>query len=187
MASFGLRYLRFSPIAEEPENALPKYKGPVTLGKAVKADLTVTVASGELYAEDALAESVDEFVSGSLAVETDDMTDETCVAVYGCTLKEKELIDKAADSTPVGGVGYYKVLIRNGVKSFRGYVYPRCKAILGNDTAATKGNSITFGTNPATFKVFRCNDDSWRLRETFDTEAAAKAWIDEKLAAASAA
>lgn len=182
MASFGLKYLRFSPVETEPEGELPKYKGPiVTLGKAVKADLTVTVASGELYAEDSLAESVDEFVSGSLAVETDDMDDETCVAVYGCTLAEKALIDKAADSAPIGGVGYYKVLIRNGVKSFRGYFYPRCKAILGNDTAATKGNSITFGTNPASFKVFRCNDDSWRHRETFDTEAAAKAWVDKML------
>lgn len=186
MAGYGLKYLRVSPIDAEPENTLPTYKGPiVTLGKAVKADLTVTVASGELYAEDALAESVDEFVSGSLATETDDMDDNVCVAVYGCTVEEKTLIDKAADGAPLVGVGYYRVLMRNGVKKFRGYHFPRCKAILGNDTAATKGNSITFSTTPTTFKVFRCNDDSWRRREIFDTEAEAKAWVDEQLAAPS--
>lgn len=185
MAGYGLKYLRVSPIASEPENALPTYKGPVvTLGKAVKADLTVTVASGELYAEDALAESVDEFVSGSLATETDDMTDETSVAVYGCTLEEqKTLVDKATDAAPLVGVGYYRVLMRNGVKKFRGYHFPRCKAILGNDSAATKGNSITFSTTPTTFKVFRCNDESWRRREMFDTEAEAKTWVDAQLAA----
>lgn len=187
MASFGAKYPRFSPIKDEPIGALPTYEGPVTLGRLVKADLTVTMASGKLYADDALAESVDEFASASLAMETDDKTDETCVAVYGCTLEEKTLHDKTADSTPLGGLAYYKVLMRNGVKFFRGYFYPRVKAVLGNDTAQTKGDSITFGTDATTFTVFRCNSDDWRLRETFDTEAEAIAWVDKKLAAATPA
>lgn len=59
--------------------------------------------------------------------------------------------------------------------------YPRVKAVLGNDNAATKADSITFGTNSTTFTVFRCNSDDWRITEELTTEAAAKAWVKEQL------
>ena len=74
MASFGANYPCFCPVAAEPENARPTYKGePVQIGRLVKADLSVTLATGELYADNVLAESVAEFASGSIAMETDDM------------------------------------------------------------------------------------------------------------------
>ena len=183
MASFGAKYPRFSPIKTEPESALPQYEGPVSLGRLVKAELTITMASGKLYADDALAESVDEFSSGSVAMETDDITDESAGKVYGATVTEKKVSYKAGDSAPMGGLAYYKVLMRNGKKLFKGFFYPRVKAVLGNDTAQTKGDSITFGTSATTFTVFRCNTDAWRITEELDSETAAAAWVDEQLAA----
>ena len=72
MAQFGAKRPIFAPTKTTPDNALPTYdyEHVVTVGKLVKADLTVTNASGELYADDALAEKVDMFASGSLALET---------------------------------------------------------------------------------------------------------------------
>ena len=171
------KYPHFSKIKTEPDDALPTYEGPVNIGRLVKADLTVNLASGKLYADDELAESVDEFSSGSVAMETDDMTDDVAAEVYGCTVEEKKVHYKAGDSAPLGGLAYYKVLMRKGVKLFKGYFYPRVKAVLGNDNAATKADSITFGTNSTTFTVFRCNSDDWRITEELTTEAAAKAWV----------
>lgn len=183
MASFGAKYIRFNTIAEEPEGKLPVYKrgGAVTLGRLVKADLTVNLASGKLYADDELAESVDEFSSGSLAAETDDMEDTAASTVYGCTVTDGEVHFKRGDSPPMGGLAYYKVLMRKGVKFFKGFFYPRVKAALGNDTAQTKGDSITFGTNNTTFTIFGSNSDDWRIWKTFKTEEEARAWVDEKL------
>lgn len=185
MASFGAKYPRFNTIAAEPAGALPTYAstGPVTIGKLVKADLTVTLASGKLYADDSLAESVDEFSSGALAMETDDMEDDVASVVYGATVEESKVTYKAGDSAPLGGLAYYKVLMRNGVKLFKGYFYPRVKAMLGNDSAATKADSVTFGTAATAFTVFRCNSDAWRVTEELATEAAAKTWVDAQLAA----
>ena len=148
MASFGAKYPHFSKIKTEPDDALPTYEGPVNIGRLVKADLTVNLASGKLYA---------------------------------CTVEEKKVHYKAGDSAPLGGLAYYKVLMRKGVKLFKGYFYPRVKAVLGNDNAATKADSITFGTNSTTFTVFRCNSDDWRITEELTTEAAAKAWVKEQL------
>lgn len=181
MASFGAKYPRFAPIATEPAAALPTYSDAVTIGKLVKADLTVALASGKLYADDALAESVDEFSSAAIAMETDDMLDTVASSIYGATVTTGKASYKAGDSAPLGGLAYYKVLMRNGVKLYKGYFYPRVKAMLGNDSAATKADSVTFGTSATSFTVFKCNSDEWRITEELATEALAKTWVDTQL------
>lgn len=185
MAQFGAKRPRFAPVATTPDNALPTYnfKSVVTIGKLVAANLTVTNASGELYGDDALAEKIDMFASGSLELQTDDKTAEVHAALHGATLDEleEELTDSDSDVAPRGGLAYYKVLIRNGVRVYQGVFHPLVNAILGNDSAATKGSSITFGTSTTTFTVFRCNSGAWRIRKEFENEADVIAWCDEKL------
>lgn len=109
MSQFGAKYIKFNPIKDQPENALPTYSenGPVRMGRLVKADLTVNMATGELYADDELAESVSEFSSGSLVVETDDMEDKVASVVYGCEVVDKLVHYKSGDAPPEGGVAYY--------------------------------------------------------------------------------
>lgn len=185
MAQFGAKRPIFAPVATTPEGALPTYdyENAVVIGKLVKADLTVTNASGELYADDALAEKVDMFASGSLALETDDKTDEVHAAIHGADkdTETSEVTDSDGDVAPRGGVAYYKVIIRNGVRYFKGVYLPLTKAILGNDSAATKGSSVTFGTSSTTFTVFRCNSGAWRVQKEFTDEAECIAWCDTKL------
>jgi hypothetical protein len=185
MSAFGAKYLNFAPIAEEAEDALPTYEknGAFSLGALVKADLTVNFASGELYADDRLAEKVDEFSSGSLAAEVDELKDEQAAKIYGATYNEsKEKIDNTGDTVPTGGLTYCKSLMKNGVKFYRGYYYPKVKAQIGSDSAATKSSSITLATSPITFTIMEALNGDWRHTEEFDTEAAAKAWCDKKLA-----
>ena len=185
MAQFGAKRPRFAPVATPPAGALPTYtyEKAVTIGKLVQANLTVTNASGELYADDGLAEKLDMFASGSLELQTDDKTAEVHAALHGATLDEEsdEVTDSANDVAPRGGLAYYKVLIRAGVRVYQGVFHPLVSAILGNDTAATKGNSITFGTSTTTFNVFQCETGAWRVRAEFSTEAEVIAWCDEKL------
>lgn len=185
MAQFGAKRPRFAPVATTPDNALPTYnfESVVTIGKLVAANLAVTNASGELYGDDALAEKIDMFASGSLELQTDDKTAEVHAALHGATLDEleEELTDSDSDVAPRGGLAYYKVLIRNGVRVYQGVFHPLVNAILGNDSAATKGSSITFGTSTTTFTVFRCNSGAWRIRKEFASEAEVIAWCDEKL------
>ena len=100
MASFGAKNPYFAPIESEPEGALPVYKGePVKIGRLVKADLTLTMASGKLYADDELAESAEEFVSGSIAMETDDILDAVASVIYGARRTPPQL-RKSAWTSP---------------------------------------------------------------------------------------
>lgn len=183
MAGFGAKYPFFNPVKREPEDELPVYKDldPSRIGRLVKADLTVNLASGKLFADDSLAESVEEFSSGSIAMETDDMEDPIAAKVYGCAVVDGEVHYNVGDDPPAGGLAYFKKLMRKKKVLYRGYYYPLVKASLGNDTAQTKTDSITFGTSSTTFTVFACETGDWRITEEFPTEAEAIAWIKERL------
>ena len=73
MAAFGAKYPRFAPNKTVSPEGVVTYDEPVTIGALNKADLTVTMASGKVYGDNELQESIDEFVSGSIAMETTDM------------------------------------------------------------------------------------------------------------------
>lgn len=182
MASFGAKYPHFSRIKEEPELSLPVYEDtPLRIGRLVKADLSLTMASGKLYADDELAESAEEFVSGSIAMETDDILDSVASEIYGAEVKEKRVIYNSGNNPPPGGLAYYKKLMRRGKLVYKGYFYPRVKAALGNDTAQTKADNITFGTSTTNFTVFAANNGDWRHTEEFNTEAEVQAWVKAQL------
>lgn len=187
MAGFGAKYIKFNPIKEYPKNALPVYEenAAVQLGALVKADLSITNASGKICGDDELAESIDEFSYATLAVETVDMVDEVASVVHGCTVTDKTVHYKYGDTPPEGGVAYYKVLLRGGKRYYKGIFHPRAKAALGNDSAQTRGESITFIPTSTNFTVFTCNSGDWRITETFENEADAIAWVDEQLNSAS--
>lgn len=185
MASFGAKNPYFCKVKEEPEGALPVYEGdPVKIGRLVKADLTIQMASGKLYADDELAESVEEFASGSVAMETDDMLDSVASVVYGTTVEDKLVHYNTKDDPPSGGLAYYKKLMRRRKVLYKGIFFPLVKASLGNDTANTKTDSITFGTSSTTFTVFASGNGDWRITEEFDTEDEAIAWVKSRFAPA---
>lgn len=181
MAKFGAKYPCFAPFASEPENAHPTYGTGVRIGKLVAANLTVNLASGELYADDELSEQLSEFASGTLPMETDDILDNVAGVVYGAAVAGQKVTYNKGNTPPYGGLAYYKSLLRNGIPYFQGYYYPKVRAALGNDNAQTRGNSITFATTTTNFTVFTDNLGDWRITETFTTEAAARAWVEAQL------
>ena len=182
MASFGAKNPYFCKVKEEPDGKLPVYDGePVKIGRLVKADLSITMASGKLYADDELAESVEEFASGSLTMETDDIIDSVASVVYGTTVEEKTVHYNTKDDPPSGGLAYYKKLMRKRKVLYKGVFHPLVKASLGNDSASTKTDSITFGTSTTNFTVSNANNGDWRFTEEFETEDAALAWVKAML------
>ena len=168
MAEFGAKYPCFCRSGASAG---------VVLGKLVAANLTVTLASGELYADDALDEQLSEFASGSIAMETNYLTDDNAEEIFGCDVTDGLVTYNVGDTAPAGGLGYIKSLMRNKTKYYKGFYYPVARAALGNDNAQTKGSSITFATAQTTFTIMADDNGDWRKTKTFDTEAAAKAWL----------
>jgi hypothetical protein len=181
MGKIGMRYPAWAPFATEPTNALPTYGAGFIVAEAVKADLNVEYAEGQQYGDDRLVEDVKEFSSGTIGFETTHLSLPQMGQMYGADMTDDELGQGGDDTPPYGGFGYYQVLLRGNVKTFRAFYYPKLKASMGAESVQTKEKGITISNFPINFTIFQPIFGKWRYVKDFSTEAAAKAYLDTKL------
>ena len=184
MAKLGLKYMAWAPMATEPEAAIPTYtsNGGIVVGRMVSINVAISNSEGELYADDMLAEYASEFSSADLTADVDNITLENQAKMYGANYStDGEFTANANDSAPYGGVGGYQVLQINGTKKYRAWFYPKAKAAIPDFDGTTKGNSISFGTQPIKMKIASPKYGPWYYAKEFDTEAEAKSYINGKL------
>lgn len=178
MASIGLKYFYWAKMKDEPAGAVPTYETGKVIGKAVSTNLTITNSEGELYADDMLAEYVSEFSSGDFSAETDNITLQDQAALYGATYSDNEIQFGSQDTAPYGCFGGVQVLMVRGARKFRAWFFAKAKASIPDWTGATKGNSVSFATQPIRMKIMAPEFGPWYRIKEFDTEEAAKAYIE---------
>lgn len=182
MAKLGLKYLAWAKIKEEPENAEPTYEGGKEIGKIVSMNVAVSNSEGKLYANDQLAEYASEFAEGDLTAETDNISLENQAEMLGAEMGEDgEYRGSSDDTAPYGGIGGYQVLMIKGQRKFRARVYPKVKAVQPDEDDTTKGESVSFGTQPIKMKISTTNKGTWVFRKEFDKEEEAKSYVNTKL------
>ena len=184
MAKMGLKYLAWAEIDTEGDNAIPTYKSATAgvLGRMVSINVTVNNSEGELYADDMLAEYAGEFSSADLTADVDNITLENQAKLYGTSYSTSgEYTADADDTAPYGGVGGYQTLQVNGTRKYRAWFYPKAKAMVPDFDGTTKGNSISFGTEPIKMKIASPKYGPWYYAKEFTTEADAKSYINTKL------
>lgn len=184
MGKIGLAYLAAAKMATEPAAALPTYHPGFVVGKAVAANLGITNASGQLYADNKLAEEINEFSNAALTCEADNIDLVWQAELYGEEVVDGEVGDHSSDTAPYIGFGYYQVLLVRNVRKYVAFFYPKAKATLPDDAATSKTNSISIGTSPLNLTIMEPEYGKWRYRKEFVTEAAAQAYIDSKLGVA---
>ena len=181
MAKIGCKCLGFA------KKTASGTEGGKILSPLVDANLTVNLATGELYGDDELQDSISEFISGALACNLTDLEPADEALMFGSTQAESagDLTDKVSDEPPEGVVAYYRKIRRkvSGIMKtmYEGVSFQSARATLGSDNAQTKNASITFQTSPISFTIKADSTGAWRVRKTLDTEAAALAWVKEKL------
>ncbi len=178
---YGAKYPCMALIASEPENALPVYSPGFVASELVSVGETLNMAEGEFYADDALSESRSEFTSADLVFENKGFDDDTLSKVYGVEVVDGELDDRYDDNAPYIGFAFYRKLMDKNKTYYQGVYYPKCKAIPTGETSNTRGSGITFSGKSTTLRVYKCESGSWRRRKKFDTEAAAKGWVEAKI------
>lgn len=186
MASYGAKYIKWAPFAEndaESGEGYPKYGAALVLSKLVKVTDNPTYAEGKLYGDDELAEYASEFVENDIDIEVTEISNEMAKGIFGASLEETEdLAFGSNDSAPYGGLAFICCKMVNGKKSFQGVYLPKNKSAMQGEEYNTKGDSITFGTGKIKLKGSAASNGKWKVKsKAFPTEAEAKAWVDEKL------
>lgn len=154
MATIGLDRLYYSKITEAPDGT-ETYAEPVSLAKAIKADLSIELAEAVLYADDGASEVVKEFKSGKLSLGIDDIGVAAVGDLTGAKLDDnKVLISTSEDGGSPVAIGF-RAKKANG--KYRYFWLYKVKFGIPATNLQTKGDSISFQTPTIEGTVMRRN------------------------------
>lgn len=154
MATIGLDKLYYAKITEDTSGN-ETYGTPISLAKAMKADLSVELAEATLYADDGPAEIVKEFKSGTLSLGIDDIGVTAAEDLTGAKLDDNHaLISGSEDVGAPVAVGF-RAKKANG--KYRYFWLYRVVFGIPATNLTTKADSITFSTPTIEGTVVRRN------------------------------
>lgn len=169
------------------------------MGKYTELDISLDSGDANiLYADNAAAESDQQFTGGTATITTDDLRPETTVAVLGATeetitdegittAEPKWLVfddDQAAPYVGVGGVIKKKV---DGAVKWVAFVLNKVQFTTPGISAVTQGETIEWQTQALTATIMRSDaaKHPWfRMSTPMDSEADAEAAIKKYLSIA---
>lgn len=154
MATIGMDKLYYAKITED-DNGEETYGVPVSLAKAIKADLSVELAEAILYADDGAAYVIKDFKSGTLSLGVDDIGVTAAQDLTGAVVDDNGVLVSASenDSAPVA-VGFRAQKPDGRYRYF--WIY-RVKFGVPSTNLQTKGDSISFSTPTIEGTIMRRN------------------------------
>lgn len=185
MAEIGMQYPVWAELTGESGNTLVYGTG-VVMGKAVSANLTWEKDDSELYGDDAVAETDNSLMGYTLDIGTTQLTDIVESKVLGYKkVGSTDEYEITGDPSPYGGIGYIRVLVRNGVRAYKAVWYPKIQFSPSNETSNTKQKNINWGTPTISGKGLAAYNDAsgkakFRLQQTFSSLESARAYLNSK-------
>lgn len=183
MATIGLDKLYYAKITEDA-NGNETYGTPISLAKAISAEISVEVNEATLFADDGQAEAVKEFKSGKVTLGVDDIGHAVAADLIGATVDENGVfVSHSEDVAQPVAIGFRAKRANGKYKYF--WLYRVLFGIPGT-SLATKGDSITFQTPSIEGSIFRrnkadtTNGHPWKaeITETASNTATVNAWFN---------
>jgi phi13 family phage major tail protein len=154
MATIGLDKLYYAKITEDT-NGDETYDTPVSLAKALQADLSVELTEATLYADDSAAEVIKEFKQGTLSLGIADIGVTAAEDLTGAHIDDNGVvISGGEDSGKPVAIGF-RAQKSNG--KYRYFWLYRVIFGVPATNLQTKGDSITFSTPTIEGTVMRRN------------------------------
>lgn len=169
MSKIGLKY----PVYKTSTSA-------GVIGKAIKADIKITLNNGKNHADDSLDDSDTSFKEGKITLGVNDISDVVQSVLLGHAIVGGEMTAMETDKAPFTGVGIYGPKLINHETKWRAIWFPKVKFTEPDDSNETKAESIKFGTPIIIGDIFPDPILGWKKEQTFDTEALAIAYINAK-------
>lgn len=188
MAKIGMMKPKYSviTISQDESGKETEAYGPVKVfGKAINATSSINTADAEMHADDGVAETASEFISGQLTMTTDDIEDQVEADVTGATLDTETgtITNRDTDKAPFVRLGYISRRQKNNVVQYRGVIFTKAQFGALPDDNETKGENIVFKSTQTVAKLMRNVRHEWRVKSAWmATEEEAEAWLDENLA-----
>ena len=185
MAKIGLLFPKYCTITitqDSDGKDIETYGAIKPFAKAIRASTSLNISQTELYADDALAETANEFINGQLTFEADDIEDTVEAEVTGATAEDGDIVHKTSDVAPYLRFGFIVRRYKNRVSQNRGINFTKTIFDAIPDDYETKGETIVFKTSTMTAKFLGNAAGEWKRKsEWFNELAEADAWLGSKL------
>lgn len=189
MATIGIRHLVVAKIKTEVEGSAITYDPGMIMGEPIEANVTISRSDNPLYAGDREVENENGITGISTELNVDDLSDEVRAYMLGDMVVSgtgnASVYRETDDPAPYVGYGYIRVKKKAGVRSYKAFWNHKAQFSYNSESTRTKGETVEWQTPTVVGRgqgVFL--DDTgkiaWRDRQTFETEAAAAAWLDGK-------
>lgn len=185
----GMQTLDFWPISNEPDGNHPVYSESVNLGAAVKGYLSITTAPISISGDNIVQVENEVFTGGQLDSETTMSDLEVNSVLFGHTYSEQDGEEsKGTDRAKPGGLSFIEPILTNEKGTlYRATCLRKVYAMASSEKQEAdtkKAGELSPKMNAVSFKVMEDNAHSWRVRNDFETVAAAEAFIKKTFGAA---
>jgi len=131
------------------------YGVPVSMAKAIRADLTIELAEATLFADDGLAYVIKDFKSGNLVLGVDDLSVAVVQVLTGAEVDDNGVLVSASENVGKPVAIGFRAAKPNGI--YRYFWFYRVQFGFPAANLQTKGDTITFQTPTIEGTILRRN------------------------------
>lgn len=173
--TLGLRDLYYAVMQEQ--DGVEGYKKPKKMAEAMSADLSVNVAEGKLFADDALSEDVKKFTSGMIKLGIKDLIAAVVAELLGQKVDGNNVVWAGGDDEPPYVAIGFRAKKTGG--QFKYVWLLKCKFKVPSEKYQTEGESITFNTPEIEGTIMLNKDNRWKADIVAkETDEVAQTWFD---------
>ena len=184
--NIGMMHPVWAPLTAHTDGSMPTYGTGRIIQEARNATVTKTYNNNPLYGDDRIVDDDNGLTELTISFEPTGLNDEDRKVLfaeddYGTSGASGQWVSD--NETPWGGFGYMRRMRDNGVRKWEAWFTLKIKFQEESQATSTKEGSITWGTPTLNGRAAGLYVDSsdklrYQLHDTFDTAAAAKAWLN---------
>lgn len=187
-ANVGMQHPVFAPVSAYTPGTSITYGTGLVVAEAVSASLSWERSDGRFYGDDAQLDSDNGVLGYTIDFEPTGLTDAVRAALLGETAASSEYTI-TSDAAPEGGFGYVRVMRASGSSgvaySYEGWWFYKLRFGVSSEETRTKERNIEWRTPTLQGAGDGVSLDSsgklsFAIHKTFDTLAAAVAYVNSK-------
>lgn len=189
MAKVGFEYTVIGKLTAETDTdpATCAYTAGMYMGPNAAFNFTPNANDVKDYGDDRVVETDTSVIDGTVSIEHNEITMEQEAYILGHTIVEASnntpahIVSKSTDIAPYLGIGMVGKSKRSGTNMYTAKFYYKTQFREPSDENASKQDSTSFTHTTIEGNMFTLQDGSWKDSAEFDTLAAAKAWLNDKV------
>lgn len=182
MSAIGMRHIVVAPVTTDTPGAAIVYGTGAAEDHAVRADVNFTWAEGTNFANDVVDDYYKFCTGADVELEATQLEDTTLVLMGLQKVKSGSVYKLATEAAVAVGFGFVQTVRTDRTTEFRAYWVHKVTFSPANINAQTMQDSMNWQNAPISGKAWTVyladNEPEVVDVETFETYAAATAWLD---------